>query len=62
MPAILAPTDYARWLDPAGGGRRAALGVAASLYAERRWRPAAVSPWVNSPAHDDPRRAEAVAE
>ncbi len=51
MPLIIAPADYAEWLDPATPPARAMALV--RPYAERleTWR---VSAHVNSPQHDDP--------
>jgi len=50
MPVILAATDHARWLDPAAGEGRALLRPCPAEWLEA----VAVSPRVNSPAHDDP--------
>ncbi len=53
MPVILAPAEYAAWLDPAGGDLR----TLAALLAPRRvrgMRATAVSTRVNRVEHDDP--------
>jgi putative SOS response-associated peptidase YedK len=54
MPVIVAPTDYQRWLDPAATRPEPLLGLVRPYPAEAMVA-TAVSPWVNSPAHDDPR-------
>jgi putative SOS response-associated peptidase YedK len=53
MPIVLAPSDYAAWLDPAQGGdrARALLGVPAG---PADWIREPVSTWVNKADHDDP--------
>jgi putative SOS response-associated peptidase YedK len=53
MPVIVAPADYARWLDPAV--RPEPLLELLHPYASEAMAGGPVSPWVNSPAHDDPR-------
>ena len=50
MPVILAPEDYARWLDPAQADGRTLL----KPYPAAELEAFAVSPRVNSPQHDDP--------
>jgi putative SOS response-associated peptidase YedK len=50
MPVILAPEDYARWLDPSQADGRALL----KPYPAAELEAVAVSPRVNSPQHDDP--------
>ena len=56
MPVIVAPEDYARWLDPA----RNATDVQDLLrpFPADRMEKVPVSTHVNSPANDDPRCAE----
>jgi putative SOS response-associated peptidase YedK len=61
MPVILAPADYARWLDPAVDRAEPLLGLLRA-YAGEALVACAVSPWVNSPAHDDPRCIEPAAD
>jgi putative SOS response-associated peptidase YedK len=52
MPIVLAPADYAAWLDPSldGDAARALLGHAAG----EDWVREPVSTWVNHADHDDP--------
>jgi putative SOS response-associated peptidase YedK len=50
MPVILAPGDYARWLDPSQADGRALLKPCPAAELEAF----AVSPRVNSPQNDDP--------
>ena len=50
MPVILAPEDYARWLDPAQADGRTLL----KPYPAAELEAFAVSPRVNTPQHDDP--------
>jgi putative SOS response-associated peptidase YedK len=56
MPVILAPEDYAAWLDPAN---RDASGLLRPYPAERM-RAHAVSPRVNRPEHDDAALIESI--
>jgi putative SOS response-associated peptidase YedK len=49
MPVILAPGDYAAWLDPANHDARGLL----RPYPAERMTVRAVSPRVNRPEHDD---------
>ena len=57
MPVILAPDDYARWLDPAIESPAPLAGLLRP-YAADDLTASAVSPHVNSPAHEDPRCIE----
>ena len=52
MPIVLAPGDYAAWLDPAidDEAARALLGHPAGAD----WLREPVSTWVNKADHDDP--------
>lgn len=49
MPVIVAPQDYAAWLDPANQDARGLL----RPYPAERMRARPVSPRVNRPEHDD---------
>jgi putative SOS response-associated peptidase YedK len=61
MPVIIAAADYARWLDPATV-RPEPLMELLRPYATEAMVAWPVSPWVNSPAHDDPRCIEPAGE
>jgi putative SOS response-associated peptidase YedK len=50
MPVILAPENYARWLDPAAGDPRSLLEPCPAGWLESF----PVNPRVNDPKHDDP--------
>ncbi len=56
MPVFLPPTAFGRWLDPGRAAADALATRAAAAAAELTGRP--VDPWVNDPAHDDPRCIE----
>jgi putative SOS response-associated peptidase YedK len=56
MPVILAPEDYARWLDPEQEGPTELL----APYPVDLLTAYPVSTWVNSPTHDDLRCIEPV--
>jgi putative SOS response-associated peptidase YedK len=60
MPVIVAPADYARWLEPAF--QPEPLLELLRPYASDAISASAVSPWVNSPTHDDPRCIESAVE
>jgi putative SOS response-associated peptidase YedK len=53
MPAIIAPADYDRWLDPAVADADALMPLLRP-YASEPMTAYAVSPLVNSPANDEP--------
>jgi putative SOS response-associated peptidase YedK len=53
MPVLLAPADYARWLDPAVA-RPESLMPLLRPYSGDEMRSHPVSPLVNNPANDDP--------
>jgi putative SOS response-associated peptidase YedK len=59
MPVVLDRSAWTRWLDPSlpAEGAHALLGVPPAAG----WRAEAVSTWVNSAAHDDPRCVEPAA-
>ena len=60
MPVILKPEDYDRWLDPAMH-KPEQLSALLRPYPSAEMVAFAVSPYVNSPAHDDARCIERVA-
>jgi putative SOS response-associated peptidase YedK len=53
MPVILAPEDYARWLDPQAGGWGALRGLLLPFPADAM-AAYPVEPVVNNPRHDEP--------
>jgi putative SOS response-associated peptidase YedK len=57
MPVILAPAEYDCWLDPAVSAAEK-LSPLLRPYPSEPMASYRVSPWVNSPANDDPRCAE----
>lgn len=61
MPVILRPEDYDRWLD-AGAGLADGLRGLLHPYPEEEMAAHKVSALVNSPAHDDPRCVEPLAD
>jgi putative SOS response-associated peptidase YedK len=54
MPAIIAPADYDRWLDPGLADRQVLMGCLGSAPADELIS-YPVSSYVNSPGHDDDR-------
>jgi putative SOS response-associated peptidase YedK len=60
MPAILAPTEYDLWTDPSVTDKAEILNCLDPAYSSQlEIQP--ISPWVNSPKHDDKRCLEPVA-
>ena len=57
MPAIVDAADYALWLDPAASAPEK-LSPVLRPYPAEAMTSHPVSPWVNSPTHEDPRCAE----
>ena len=57
MPAIIAPAHYDLWLDPRITDKAEIMGYLNSAPANQLMT-YPISPWVNSPKHDDPRCLE----
>ena len=58
MPAIIAPADYDRWMDPSVTDKAEILSFL-DLAPSSQLITYPISPWVNSPKHDDERCIEA---
>ena len=61
MPLVIAPEDYAAWLDP-GNGDAARLKSLVRPYPAERMSARPVSPRVNAPENDDPALLEPLRE
>lgn len=59
MPAIIAPAHYDAWLDSRMSDKEEIMGYLNSAPSSQL-KPYPVSPWVNSPKHDDVRCIQAV--
>ena len=62
MPLIIAPEDYAAWLDPRRNADSEALKALVRPYAAERMAAHRVSTRVNTPEHDDPGLTEPLHE